>query len=168
MYLLPGGSRRCIASCKMHEPGNAAGTHSVVWPTSSTNWRSELARRRFCKKTNRHNHMFLGTSNLLWKYETFWYSRKEHDISTLLFFEYFHYIGPVLRLMKACHVEIPSDVHVWLVISIQGCTNHPKLKIRKWMILGGSVANNEVCHSLGGSLSCADSFCLIHFIMPAV
>ena len=26
MYLLPGGSRRCIASCKMHEPGNAAGT----------------------------------------------------------------------------------------------------------------------------------------------
>ena len=65
MYLLPGGSRRCIASCKMHEPGNAAGTRSVVWPTSSTNWRSEHTRRRFCKKTNRHNHMFLGTLHLV-------------------------------------------------------------------------------------------------------
>ena len=80
MYLLPGGSRRCIASCKMHEPGNAAGASWCDLRHPRTDDRNLLAGDFVRKQTVT---CFLVLSILFYslsfadflctKYETSWY-----------------------------------------------------------------------------------------------
>ena len=147
MYLLPGGSRRCIASCKMHEPGNAAGASWCDLRHPRTDdW--NLLAGDFVRKQTVTTTCFLVPSILFYllsfadflctKYETSWYpSMIAHFCSLSIFITMpLHYVWWRLAMW----VDIPGNVHVWLVISIQGCTNHKNRKKRKWMILGGSVA----------------------------